>query len=85
MLDFCMTRDEIQQRYILGFEIVEAKPELGRATNISELWRSALEKCFSRSRDEVLDAVYNLPREQVSLIRFVSEGDQYFTTGTLLY
>lgn len=70
-----MTRNEILQWYILRLGLLEAEPELGRATNISELWQSALKKCFDGSRDEVLDALYTLPREHASLIKFVSQGE----------
>jgi hypothetical protein len=68
-----MTRNEILQRYILGVGLAE--PDFCRATNISELWRGALEKCFDCSRAEVLDALYTFPREHASLIKFVSEGE----------
>jgi hypothetical protein len=69
-----MTRNEILQWHILGWGFSGVQVDLGHPSNLSELWRSTstLQECFDCSRDEVLDALYTLPGEHASLIKFVS-------------
>jgi hypothetical protein len=39
------------------------------------LWEDAKEACFDCRKDELLDALYTLPREHASLIKFVPYGE----------
>jgi hypothetical protein len=70
-----VTRNEMLQWHVLGFGLSAVDQDLGRPTNLTELWTSAREKCFACDRDELLDALYTLPREEAALIRFVSTGE----------
>ena len=70
-----MTRNEILHWHILGCGLPAVDQDLGHPTNITELGKSAREKCFECDRGELLDALYTLPREEASLIRFVPTGE----------
>lgn len=70
-----MTRNEILQWHILGLGFSGVAPDLGHPTNISELLQSARKDCFECDRVEVLDALYTLPREHASLIKYVTQGE----------
>jgi len=72
-----MTRNDMLHWLILGFGLSGPDDGLGRATNISQLWQDAKEKCFDCDRNEVLDALYTLPREQAALIKCVSLGEGF--------
>jgi len=71
-----MTRNDVLQWLILGFGLAGPDDDLGRPSNISQLWEDAKEKCFLCDRNEVLDALYTLPREDAALIKFVSIGEE---------
>lgn len=72
-----MTRNDELQWLILKIGISGTHhDDLGRTTNISELWHEA-RKLFSEcAMDELLDALYTLPREQAALIKWVSAADE---------
>lgn len=72
-----MTRNDKLQCLILGFGLSRSDDDLGRHTNISELWREAKAHGFACERDELLDALYTLPREQAALIKCVSAGEEF--------
>ena len=72
-----MTRNEQLHWFILGFGLSEADGDLGRATNFTELWREARQICFGCDKNDVLDALYTLPREHAALIKFLSVGEGY--------
>lgn len=72
-----MTRNDMLHWFILGFGLSGPDDDLGRPSNISQLWQDAKEKCFDCDRNEVLDALYTLPREHAALIRFVSAGEGF--------
>jgi hypothetical protein len=72
-----MTRNDVLQCLILRFGLSATDEDLGRPTNISQLWQDAKEKCFDCDRDEVLDALYTMPREFAALIKFVSIGEGF--------
>jgi hypothetical protein len=72
---FSMTRNDMLQWLILGFGLSGTEEDLGRTADISQLWQDAKEKCFDCDRNEVLDALYTLPREHAALIKSVSAGD----------
>ncbi len=72
-----MTRNDVLQCLILRFGLSATDEDLGRPTNISQLWQDAKEKCFDCDRDEVLDALYTMPREFAALIKFVSVGEGF--------
>lgn len=76
-----MTRNKILQRHILGLGLCAAEPDLGHATNISALWQSARQHCFECDLVQVLDALYTLPREHASLIKFVAQGEGLHPTS----
>ena len=72
-----MTRNEMLQWFILGFGLSAQDRDLGRPTNMAELWREAKASCFDCDWNEVLDALYTLPREQAALIKFLTVGEGY--------
>jgi hypothetical protein len=72
-----MTRNDELQCLILRFGLSGTDDDLGRPTNIAQLWQDAKEKCFDCDRNEVLDALYTLPREHAALIKFVSVGEGF--------
>jgi hypothetical protein len=72
-----MTRNDKLQWFVLGFGLSAPEDDLGRPTDISQLWQEAREKCFACEKDEVLDALYTMPREHASLIKFVSVGEGF--------
>lgn len=72
-----MTRNDMLHWFILGFGLTGPDDGLGRHTNISQLWQLAKEKCFDCDRNEVLDALYTLPREHAALIKFVCAGEDF--------
>jgi hypothetical protein len=41
------------------------------------LWREAKRLCFDCDKIEVLDALYTMPREHATLIKFVSTGEDF--------
>lgn len=61
----------------LGFGLSGAEDDLGRPTNISQLWQEAKKQCFDCDRNEVLGALYTLPREDAALIKSVSAGEGF--------
>lgn len=72
-----MTRNDMLQWLILRFGLSGPDDDLGRATNISQLWQEAKKKCFNCDRNELLDALYTLPREYAALIKYVSTGEGF--------
>lgn len=72
-----MTRNDTLQWLILRFGLSGHDEDLGRLTNISQLWQDAKETCFECDQNEVLDALYTLPREYAALIKFVSAGEGF--------
>jgi hypothetical protein len=70
-----MTRNDMLHWLILGLGLSGPDDDLGRPTDISQLWQEARENCFDCDRNEVLDALYTLPREDAALIKFVSAGE----------
>ena len=72
-----MTRNDMLQWLVLGFGISGHDEDLGRETDISHLWQDAKEKCFDCEKNEVLDALYTLPREHAALIKFVAAGEEF--------
>ena len=72
-----MNRNDALHWFILGFGLSGPADDLGRPTNISQLWRQAKETCFDCERYEVLDALYTLPREFATLIKFVPAGEEF--------
>ena len=72
-----MTRNDVLHWLILGFGLSGSDDDLGRPTNILQLWQDARDKCFDCDRTEVLDALYTLPREDAALIKSVSAGEGF--------
>jgi hypothetical protein len=70
-----MTRNDMLQGFILGFGLLGEDHDLGRETSFAELWREAKKACFDCEREELLDALYTLPREYASLIKMVATGE----------
>ena len=70
-------RNDELQSLILGFGLSWPDDDLGRRTNISELWKEAKKQCFDCDRDELLDALYTIPREHTALIKCVSAGEGF--------
>ena len=70
-----MTRNEVLQWHILGLGLSGEVHDLGHPTDVTALWQSAREKCFECDRNEVLDALYTLPREDASLIKVDCRGE----------
>ena len=66
-----MNRNELLHWFILGFGQSGLCDDLGRTTNISQLWQDAKRMCFDCGTNEVLDALYTLPREHAMLIKLV--------------
>jgi hypothetical protein len=72
-----MTRNDMLHWLILGFGLSGSDDDLGRLTNIAQLWQEAKQKCLDCDRNEVLDALYTLPREHAALIKCVSVGEGF--------
>jgi len=72
-----MTRNDILHWLILRMGLSGSNEDLGRPTNISQLCQCAKDSCFECNRDELLDALYTMPREYAALIKFVSAGEGY--------
>ena len=72
-----MTRNDVLHWFVLGFGLSGPDDDLGRPTDISQMWQAAKEKCFDCERNEVLDALYTLHREHAALIKFVSVGEGF--------
>ena len=72
-----MTRNDMLQWLILRSGLSGPNEDLGHPTNISQLWQDAKEKCFDCERNEVLDALYTLPRGFAALIKFVWAGEGF--------
>lgn len=72
-----MNRNDFLQWFILGFGQSGSDDDLGRRTNISELWQEAKRLCFDCDKIEVLDALYTMPHEYATLIKFVSTGEDF--------
>lgn len=70
-----MTRNDMLHWHILRFGLSGSEEDLGRPTNLSQLWQDAKKTCFECDQNEVLDALYTLPREYAALIKFVSVGE----------
>jgi hypothetical protein len=72
-----MNHNEMLHWLILGFGLSGSEEDLGRPTNISQLWQAAKKQCFDCDRNEVLDALYTLPGEDAALIKSVSAGEGF--------
>ena len=72
-----MTRNDVLQWLILRVGLSGFEEDLGRRTNISQLCQCAKDCCFACSRDELLDALYTMPREYAALIKFLAVGEGY--------
>lgn len=70
-----MTRNDTLQWLILHFGLSGPADDLGRPTNVAQLWQEAKKNCFDCDRNEVLDALYTMPRECAALIKYVSVGE----------
>jgi len=70
-----MTRNDMLHWVILGFGLSGTDGDLGRPSDLSQLLEEAKQRCFPCERDEVLDALYTLPRDHAALIKFVSVGE----------
>lgn len=70
-----MNRNDVLHWFILGFGQTAPTDDLGRTTNILQLWQEAKKICFDCGTNEVLDALYTLPREHVALIKLVPADD----------
>ena len=71
-----MTRNDVLQWFILGLGLSAPDGDLGHPTTVSQLLQDANKRRFDCDRDEVLDALYTLPREDAALIKFVSTGEE---------
>ena len=76
-----MNRNDLLQWFILGFGQSGPDDDLGRMTTISQLWHAAKKSCFDCDRYEVLDALYTMPREYATLIKFISAGEGLHPVG----
>jgi hypothetical protein len=72
-----MTRNDVLQWLILRVGLSGFDQDLGRSTNIPQLCQCAKDSCFECNRDELLDALYTMPREYAALIKFLSVGEGY--------
>lgn len=72
-----MNRNDFLQWFILGFGQTGPDNDLGRETNILELWQEAKRLCFDCDKIEVLDALYTMPHEYATLIKFVPAGEDF--------
>jgi len=72
-----MTRNDELQWFILGFGLSGPIDDLGRRTHLSELWKEARQQGFDCERNELLDALYTLPREHTALIKCVSSEEGF--------
>jgi len=72
-----MTRNDLLQRFILKFGLSAPDEYLGHATDFSRLWQEAKKSCFDCDRNEVLDALYTLPREYAALVKVVPTEEGY--------
>jgi hypothetical protein len=70
-----MNRNDLLHWFILGFGQTADSDDLGRTTNMLQLWQEAKGICFDCGTNEVLDALYTLPREHAALIKLVPAGD----------
>ena len=70
-----MTRNDMLQGFILEFGLSAEDHDLGRETSFAELWREAKKVCLDCERNELLDALYTLPRGYASLIKMVTTGE----------
>jgi len=70
-----MIRNDVLHWFFLGFGLESPDGrDIGRSTNITQLWLNAKDKCFDCETKEVLDALYTLLREQAELVKFVPVG-----------
>lgn len=72
-----MTRNDLLQWLILRVGLSSFDEDLGRPTNIPQLCQCAKDCCFACNRDELLDALYTMPREYAALIKFLTVGEGY--------
>lgn len=70
-----MTRNDVLQWLVLRAGLSGSSGELGHPTSVPELCQQAKDSCFECKRDEVLDALYTMPREYAALIKFLSVGE----------
>ena len=70
-----MTRNDMLQWFILRVGLSGPDEELGHPTNLAQLCQDANKQCFPCERDEVLDALYTMPREYAALIKYVFAGE----------
>jgi hypothetical protein len=70
-----MTRNDVLQWLILRIGLSGFEEDLGRPTNIPQLCQCAKECCLACNRDELLDALYTMPREYAALIKLLSAGE----------
>jgi pyrimidine deaminase RibD-like protein len=73
-----LTRSETLEFFLLGFGLDVPNEGYGRPTNITQLQIAAKEKCADCSREELLDALYNLPAVHAELIKFVARPAREF-------
>ena len=66
-----MIRSEILECFLLGFDLQMPNEGRGRPTNITQLQIAACEKCSDCSKEELLDALYNLRTDHAELTKFV--------------
>jgi hypothetical protein len=71
-----MTRNDVLQWLILRIGLSGLDEDLGRSTNMSQLSHCAEDHCFACNRDELLDALYTMPREYAALIKLLSVGEE---------
>ena len=69
-----MIRNDVLGWFLLGFGLEIPNNDLGRPTTLTPLWLAAKEKCGDCSMDEVLDALYNLGRDDAELYKLVPLG-----------
>ena len=72
-----MTHNDVLQWLILRVGLSGSDEDLGRPTNIPQLYRCAKDCCLACNRDELLDALYTMPGEYAALIKFLSVGEGY--------
>jgi hypothetical protein len=73
-----MTRNEMLQEFILEFGLLAEAHDLGRETRFAELWSEAKKVCFDCEKNELLDALYTLPRG----IRIAAQGGHHGRRGS---
>jgi len=72
-----MTRNDVLQWLILRAGLSAFDEDLGATTSIPRLCQCAKDCCLACNRDELLDALYTMPREYAELIKFLWVGEGY--------